>query len=272
MNMLDVQTRQRRLTTRCLALVGLMLMPLWCVAEEPAKPPIDPSHPLYRPLELAYQSRDALSKLKDYEAQFTKKEVVDRRLKTSAMKIKLREEPFSVYLLFLDANKGREVLFVNGKNNNKLLVHETGLKGLVGTVPLDPKSRDAMADNRYPVTMIGMRNMLDKIITQWETEGKFGETSVLFYDPKDTRLGDRPCAAIVSEHPQPRDQFKFKKTMLFIDDETKYPICVQQYGFPGRNDKDPPLVEEYIYSQIKGNLGLTDKDFDQTNPSYAFPR
>lgn len=243
--------------------------------EKPAaggKPAIDPTHPLYRPLELAYKSQEALNGLKDYEALFVKQEVVDRRRKTTSMKLKFRDEPFSVYLLFVDPNKGREVIFVQGKNNNKLMVHETGVKAIVGTVALDPKSPDAMADNKYPVTMIGMKNMLNRIIAQWEAEGKFGETTVLFYSPKDTKLGDRPCSVIESQHPQPRDQFKFKMTRLFLDEETNYPIRVEQYGFPGKGDKQPPLVEEYTYSQIKANPGLTDKDFDHTNPSYAYPK
>ena len=43
-------------------------------------------------------------------------------------------------------------------------------------------------------------------------------------------------------------------------------------SFPGKNDKEPPLVEEYTYSEIKANPGLTDKDFDPANPTYAFPK
>lgn len=237
---------------------------------EGAKPPIDPTHPLYRPLELAYKSREALKELKDYEAMFSKQEVVDRRRKSTMMKLKFREEPFSVYLLFIEPNKGREVIYVEGKNNNQLLVHETGVKALAGTVSLDPTSKDAMADNKYPVTMIGMRTMLEKIIAQWEAEGKFGETTVQYYP--DAKLGDVACTVIESSHPKPRNEFKFHMTRLYLDKETMYPVRVEQYGFPGRNDKQPPLVEEYTYSQIKANPGLTDKDFDHTNPSYAFPK
>ncbi len=55
--------------------------------------------------------------------------------------------------------------------------------------------------------MLGMHHLLEKVIAQWEAEGKLGETSVLFYSPKDTKLGDRPCSVIESSHPQPRDQF-----------------------------------------------------------------
>lgn len=270
-----------RVRSRVLLIAG------WCaavslgsfaVAEEAkaqstiSKPPIDSGHPLYRPLELAYESREALKEIKDYQALFIKKELIGRKLKTSSMILKLREEPFSVYLLFNEPSKGREVIFVTGKNKNQLQVHDTGIKAVVGTVSLDPKSDLAMADNRYPLTMIGMRKMLDKIISQWEGEGKFGETTVLYYDPKDTKLGDRPCSVIETQHPQPRDQFKFQKTQLFLDAETNYPVCVRQFGFPARNEKQSPLVEEYTYGQLKLNSGMSDRDFDTTNPSYAYPK
>ena len=45
-------------------------------APDAAKPAVDPTHPLYRPLELAYKSREALKDLKDYEAVFIKQEIV----------------------------------------------------------------------------------------------------------------------------------------------------------------------------------------------------
>lgn len=234
------------------------------------KPPIDSSHPLFRPLELAYESREAMKGVKDYQAQFIKQELIGRKLQKTTMHLKLREEPFSVYLLFADSNKGREVIFVSGRNKNQLLVHDTGIKAVVGTVSLDPKGDMAMADNRYPVTMIGMGKMLDKVITQWEDEGKYGETTVQFY-PNAMMDKDTPCEVIETKHPQPRDQFKFHMTRLFLDKETRLPRRVEQYGFPGKKG-EPPLVEEYTYSQLKLNVGLSDKDFDTKNPSYAYPK
>ncbi len=239
-------------------------------ADTDAKVKVDPSHPLAKPLDLAYESRAALDDLKDYEALFSKQEVVANRLRATTMLLRFRDEPFSVYLLFKNPNAGREVIYVQGKNSNQLLVHETGIKAIAGTIKLDPKGKDAMAENKYPVTMIGMKNMLDKVIAQWEHEGKFGETEVQYYP--EAKLGDVACTVIESKHPQPRQDFKFHMTRLYVDKATKYPVRVEQYGFPSKRDAKPPLVEEYTYSQIKANAGLADKDFDHTNPSYAFPR
>lgn len=230
---------------------------------------IDPQHPLAPAIEHAYKARAALQNVKDYTAVFSRREFVGNGLKASTMNMKFREEPFSVYLQFGKPNEGREVLYVAGKNNNQLWAHDVGVRAIVGTVSLAPNSNSAMDDSRYPITMIGLRTMLERVIAQWEAEGKFGETFVQYYP--NAKLGECECNVIESWHPQPRKQFKFHKTRLFIDKETGLAIRVEQLGFPQKGDKAPPVMEEYTYMSIKTNVGLTDADFDIKNPNYAFP-
>lgn len=242
-----------------------------CHAQGDKSPEIDPQHPLAPALEQAYKAREALAGVKDYTAVFTKQELIGTQLKRCTMNLKLREEPFSVYMLFGKPFEGREVIYVAGANKNLLLAHDTGVRALIGgTVSLDPESNQAMEDNRYPVTMIGLRNMLDRIITQWEAEGQFGETNVRYF-PNATLGKEVACRVIESSHPQPRKQFKFQKTLLYIDKQTGIPIRVEQYGFP-KNGEKTPLVEEYTYMSLKTNVGLTSMDFDAKNTSYAFPQ
>lgn len=232
---------------------------------------IDPQHPLAQPLEHAYKAREALQGVRDYTAIFSKQEMIGQQLKKTSMNLKFREEPFSVYMQFGKPYEGREVIYVAGANKNMLLAHDTGVRAVIGgTVSLDPEGTQAMEDNRYPITMIGLRNMLDRIINQWEAEGKFGETNVRYFP--NAKLGaDVACKVIESSHPQPRKQFKFQMTRLYIDKATGIAIRVEQYGFPPRGEKSSPLVEEYTYMSLKTNVGLTDTDFDTKNPNYAFP-
>lgn len=236
------------------------------------QPTIDPQHDLAKPLEQAYKAREVLEGIKDYTATFTKQEMIGQQLKKTSMNLKFRQEPFSVYMLFGKPYEGREVIYVAGANNNMLLAHDTGVRAVLGgTVSLLPTSDQAMEDNRYPVTMIGLRKMLDRIIEQWETEGQFGETKVKYYP--NAKLGEGvACKVIESTHPQPRKQFKFQMTRLFIDKESGLAIRVEQYGFPQNGQKTSPLVEEYTYMSVKTNVGLTDADFDAKNSSYAFPQ
>jgi Protein of unknown function (DUF1571) len=239
-------------------------------SDTPADPPIDPAHPLYLPLQEAYKAREALTSVKDYEAVFVKREQIGRKLMKTTMNLKLRQEPFSVYLKFVDANAGREVIYVEGRNNNQLQVHEAGLKSLVGTLSLPPTGPDVMSGNRYPVTKIGLKTMLDTVIKQWEDEGKFGEVKTQKYPNAKLPSGEE-CIAYESLHPTPRNQFKFHITRLWIDKQSGLAIRVEQIGFPQRNDKTPPVSEEYTYSNVKTNVKLSDQDFDIRNPNYTFP-
>jgi hypothetical protein len=238
-------------------------------AQELPLPPIDAAHPLYLPLQEAYKAREALKGVKDYEAEFVKRELIGRKLLKTTMKLKLRHEPFSVYLKFLDASAGREVIFVEGRNKGNLYVHEAGIRSLVGTLSLLPTGPDAMADNRYPVTMIGLQTVIDKVIKQWEAEGKFGEVKTQKYPDAKLPTGEE-CVAYESLHPTPRNQFKFHITRLWIDKKTGLAIRVEQLGFPSSSDRAPPIIEEYTYGKVKTNVSLTDRDFDTKNPAYAF--
>ena len=238
-------------------------------------PPVDEKHPLYLPLVEAYKARDVLKTVKDYEALFTKRELIGRRVQTTVMNLKVRHEPFSVYLKFQGANAGREVIFVQGRNKDKqnrdnLFVHEVGLKSIVGTLSLLPDGPEAMEGNRYPVSMIGMKNLLDTIIKQWEAEGKLGEVKTQKYPDAKLPSGEE-CVAYESMHPTPRNQFPFHITRLWIEKKSGLAIRAEQFGFPQKGDKTPPIIEEYTYSKLKTNIPLGEVDFSIKNPNYAFP-
>ena len=233
------------------------------------KPPIDDAHPLYLPLQEAYKAREALKAIKHYEADFVKRELIGRRLQKSTMNLKLREEPFSFYLKFLDVNVGREVIYNEGRLNNQMQIHEAGIKSLAGTVLRAPNATDVMAENRYPANLIGLKSMLDKVIKQWEEEGKFGEIKTQKYPGSKLPTGEE-CVAYESLHPTPRNQFKFHITRLWIENKTGLVIRVEQLGFPQMGDKEPPVIEEYTYGSLKTNVKLTDYDFDVKNKTYKY--
>lgn len=226
-------------------------------------------HPLLPAIHLARKSLAVMDSVTDYEATLVKQERLKGKLIKQTMQIRLRESPFSVYLLFGGDVAGREMLFAQGKYNNQLQAREgSGLKSLVGTVSLAADGVEVMQENRYPITTIGMRRMLQTVLAQWEEETQYGEIDVKFYP--NARLDQRTCQVIESSHPQPRRQFPFHMTRLFIDVETRLPVRVEQYGFPSMPGGKPPLEELYSYSNIRINIGLSDFDFSTENPDYGF--
>jgi len=234
-------------------------------AETPgAKHALDPA------IRLAMQSYETTADLKDFQATFIKREKVGRRMQpTHTMQIKFREKPLSVYLNFLKPHEGREVIYFHGRNGNQILAHETGIKGLVGTVSLQPNSPQAMDESRYPITTIGIRKMLYQILKQWNEERKVdGGVSVKYFP--DAKLGNMKCKVLQTSYPQQQPGVRFQMTRLYIDKETNLPVRVEQYDWPTRRNAKPELVEEYTYTNIRTNVGLTDSDFDPQNPAYNF--
>ena len=257
------------------AVLGLMVCGLFavsnpiCPAQAPAPPP-QAQPPLTPFLRLAKESRDAIAAVRDYEALFTKRELVGRTMYTGQMAIKLRHQPFGVYLRFVDANNGREVIYAGPRYRNQLQAHEPpgSIRNIVGTLSLDPMSSQAMAEGRHPITQIGMLKMVNALIDQWEAEKKFGETDCQFYP--NAKLQGIDCQVCESTHPVPRRQFTFHRSRLYIDKKTNFPVRIEQWGFPPAGGGQPYLIEEYTYTDVKPNVGLTDTDFDIRNRRYHF--
>ena len=226
------------------------------------------NHPLKPCVTRAEESLQALQALQDYSAVLFKQEMLQNKLLTQTMFVKFRQAPFSVYLKFEQPHAGREVIYVDGLNKGKLLAHDAGFRSLAGTVTFLPASKEALAENRYPITQAGMAKMLEAVIAQWQAEAQYQE--IVVSDFASVKVSDEPCVMLETIHPQPRDHFKFHKTRLYLQTETKLPIRLEQYGWPEKEGGEPVLMEEYTYTQIKTNLGLTDVDFDKTNKAYQF--
>ncbi len=226
-------------------------------------------HPLVPALKMAKESLEVLNRVQDYECTFTRREFVNNQLVTQQTSLRLRHQPFSVYMKFIDPAPGREVLYVAGKNQGKLLAHEaSGLSSLVGTVSLSLNSPKVMAESRHPITQTGMKQLIQLVIAQWELESKYGEIDVKFYP--NAKIGGANCEVVEASHPRPRKQFPYHLTRVFFEKTTRLPVRVENYGFPAAPRQKAPLLEEYTYTSIKVNNGFKDADFDKSNPKYSF--
>ena len=138
------------------------------------------------------------------------------------------------------------------------------------TVTIDPDSDLAMTDNKYPITDVGMENLLEKLITvaSGDMQHDASETKVEIFN--NTKSNGRVCTCLQSVHPESKGRYRFYIARLYLDDELQLPIRYASYGWPTRQGEDPPLLEEYTYVNVKLNNGFTDRDFDRTNPKYNF--
>ena len=234
-------------------------------------PETDSKHPLTPAIDALRASRESVRQVPGYACTFIKTE----RLKKGAMVshtavLKFRREPFSVYLKYIEPHAGREVIYVDGRNKGKLLVHEpSGLASVVGTIALTPTCNDAMKENRYPITMMGMEKLLDTAIAELEeARTKLHEVKVQLYP--NAKIGEAECTMYEIVSAKESESPKRHKTRIFFDKKTNLPIRTEQYGFPAKAGDEPPLYEEYTYADLKLDVALSDRDFDAKNDSYGF--
>lgn len=255
--------------------------PVYRTAANPSAPVV-PNHPLDEALRLAREGLNEIrTNIRDYTATLVKREAINGRVSDyEYMYVKIRNRkiaggkvviPFSVYLGFLKPAtiKGREVIFVENHNENKLVAHEGGFKGsFLPTVWLDPKGAFAMRGQKYPLTDIGIENLVLKLIERGEQDRKHPDVKVEFR--KNAKINGRTCTVIQVTHPTYRPEFDFSLGQIFIDDLLNVPVRYVAYGWPSTPGGKPPVNEEYTYLNVKLNVGLTDADFDPDNPNYKF--
>jgi len=240
-------------------------------------------HSLDPALEIAQEALGRIQKdLVDYTATIVKRERIKGQLGNyEYMFAKIRnrkmvdgriETPLSVYLRFLKPEdiKGREVVWVEGANGNKMRAHEGGLLGrTLPSVWLDPHGVLAMRGQLHPINEIGIENLVAELIKRGEREKQYGECEVTFQ--KGAKINGRPCTVLSVRHPEQREHFEFHLAQIFIDDEYNLPVRYAAFHWPTRkDDQTGPVLEEYTYLDLKLNVGLTDADFDSENPNYNF--
>jgi hypothetical protein len=236
-------------------------------------------HPLDPLLVMAENIRAHIQNdITDYTAKMVKRERISGKLGVeSQMQLKVRNRstsgeakiPLSAYLLFSSPKsvKGREVIWVEGANDNCLISHEAGMFNLKRFV-LEPTGMLAMMGNKYPITEIGLLRLAEKLIEKGERDRALGTCVVEVIDGQ--LIGDRECRLYQITHPEPKDGFDFHIAQIFVDVERQIPLRYAAFLWP-KGSAAPPLEEEYTFLDVRINVGLTDADFDPDNPDYDFP-
>lgn len=228
-------------------------------------------HPLMPTLRWAQTGLKSIEQLHGYTARVVKRERVDGKVGDyEYMYVKVRHRPFSVYMYFLGPTniKGQEVIYVEGANDGKMWAHAVGIRGMIGTVEIKPTNPLAMAGQRYPITELGIQNLVRRLLEIGEKDTKYGECEVSFLEG--AKIETRPCTCIQVVHPVPRRNFLFHVARIYVDDELNIPIRYEAHDWPKGKDGKPELIEEYTYLDFTPNDKLSDSDFDYRNPNYNF--
>ncbi|MBI2808846.1 MAG: DUF1571 domain-containing protein [Planctomycetes bacterium] len=232
----------------------------------PEKPPVAvPPQGAQNPLRLIYhRAAQTHAQLAGYTMLLTRREVAGgRKQPEEVLEVKLRQQPYSVHIKCVaGSEKGREVLFVSGKFDNKIqiLLASGDLRGILGrrhSVRLDDPA--VKAASRYPINETGLGSMIERfgrvVDSTEKTDGREGTAKYLgllkrpeFEAKIETVYQELPAGA---EPGLP----KGGRRWWFFDPPTGLPVLRITHDATGE-------VEYYRHDQIRGPARLTDDDFN----------
>lgn len=209
-----------------------------------------------------------------YTATFRKQERVDGRLQPEqTMAMKVRHNPFAIYLKFLQPDAGKEVVFHTGRYDGHIMAHGGKLtRLLLPRLKVPPDAPLAMKGNRHPVTEAGLLNLVKKLV-RFRRLDLTDEDAETILDRVTDEQG-RTWLRSVHSHPRDTGERPFAYVEVYYDPETRIPVRFDGYDWPesGVWRGERILGERYVYDDVDFEAELTDLDFDPANPAYEFKR
>jgi len=214
-------------------------------------------------MKLLRAMHDKCMSLTQFTQTFSKMERLGGKLSAKeVIFLKYRCKPLSIYLKWIgDVHKGREVIYVKGKNDGKAVLHEY-VGPLNVLMKADPNGAEARKRSRRPLTQAGIRNSADALYKLSEAAAK--KHDMRLYYMGEEQVNGSPAHLLVRLLPK-RPEYVVYLTLIYIDKKTLMPVKVVGY------DWDYTLSWLYESRDIKPNVTLTDKDFDPKNSEYDYP-
>lgn len=204
--------------------------------------------------------------VQSYTARFVRQERVRDAMRPREEALLKFQRPGRLYLRWVSGPpKGRELLFVEGRNDDRMLVHEPGGLARLFTIVLAPDSPRLLRESRHPATEIGIGRLIDLIAEN--ARRALGRGELVVVDRGTTTRSGR------SEHRLelvlPRDRGKgYYCHRALVEVDVAWGLPVEATIFDG----DDRLVASYAYRDLRLNVDLTALDFEASNPQYGFPR
>lgn len=221
-----------------------------------------------------------LESVPNYSATFLKQERVGGTMpEPNKITVKIRHEPYSVYMKWHNGDKGRELLYVDGENNGDMVVRVGGWKGrMLPALNLNPTGSIAMKESRHPVTDMGIKKLIEKALKYRESDLERSndytcqlDTSVMF--------NKQECYQFTINYNKEVPEHDYSKSVLLINKKMNLPVTVQNFGWPDKMAEYDPerpdetsLLENYTYANLKLDTKLAKADFSRKNKKYNFVR
>lgn len=208
----------------------------------------------------------AYAGVEGYTARFVRREVVEGALKPREEALLKWKRPGLMYLRWIAGPPaGREILFVPGRDDGRMLVSEPGIFTRFATIVMAPDSPRVLEESRHPVTDIGLGRLIHLILDNAGRAALVGELTVRDLGTAPGREGLERRLEVVLPPEREKGYYCHRLALTLAAGP----------GLPVRaiiHDWDDRVVADYAYRDLTLNPPLTAADFDAANPEYGFPR
>lgn len=208
----------------------------------------------------------AYAAVHSYTARFVREERIGGSLRPREEALIKFRRPGHVYLRWIAGPpKGREILFVEGRDDDNVLIHEPAGLARLFTVVMAPDSSRVLRDSRHPITDLGLGPLVELIVRNARRALRENELAVVDRGMVDEQgRAERRLELVL-----PRDPAKgyyCRRALISVDRFTGLPTEVRIF------DWDDRFVASYAYRDLRLGAELTALDFNPDNPEYGFPR
>ncbi len=242
----------------CVMFVFSLLLPL-CAGADDVTPTVLP-----QAKEVLQHMFTAVDAVQDYEVVMNKQQRHDGKLQPlEVLRIKHRRSPDCRYMNWIgDLHRGREMIYCPARYDGKIEAHDGGLMSIF-TVSLDPNGSIATKGQLHRIYETGL------FVLAQTVHGDFDYLDAHPELPPPTlsqrSVEDQPSTCVeLDRGSDPFKTYHVGRRELCVDEKVSLPTELRLWNTDG------DLMEHYVYSQYRLNIGLTDSDFDTHNRSYRY--
>jgi len=220
-------------------------------------------------LKLAKRQLARLKAIDNYSCTLVRRQRVGGELQEyEYIYLKLRHTPFGYNAYYLRPSnkfKGREVVYVDGENDNLAAVVRT----FSGVARGHFHWRREVLQNIPPDSSLGIKAVTETLVELLGRRAGVGETKVVLHE--NAEIQGRPCTCIEVVHATRQNHERVHKIHIFIDDELNVLTRFVLYGWPSESGGRPQLLEEHTSLHLELDKGFDGFEFvipkpvDRTN-------
>ena len=209
-------------------------------------------------------ARAAYAKIRDYTCTFTRQEKLHGALSGEQVaEMRVRTQPHSVYVRFAQPEgvAGMEAAYIADRRDGKIRYRPAPKAGANEFRTVSPEDPKMLAENRRPVSELGIGKVIDLLVTVAARERSLNNPVETF--TSDYVFAGRAVTRYEVLTRRPHAHRYAYRAVVYVDKETKLPVRFEAYDQPKPGGPSTgELFEAYSYSDIKLNVGLGASAFE----------